>query len=533
MKVALLFTPFASPTYVPLGLACLKGSLAREGEHPVCAFDLSNAYYRRLTDSGFVSGLRDLCGACWRNRLDCGGALKREDFETRAASAYSALEGLRADEETFGDSMRYNGLRSGADTFLSGLMRCLDCVLTSALETPSAAKDEALARALFAEGLGLLQRQKPDLVGFSVFSQHQLNYALCLAKALKRTMDVQIILGGAALPHLDARALLKLFPWVDFVALGEGEGALAGLLRGAARRDFSQAPGLLYRDVTGIVVNPEAPVPPESLPAPDFSDFDCGLYFSPKPVLSTCLGARPIERVGAELETLAAEGVRHVWLSDEGLSARLLEGLADQNSRRKLGLCWGAMARPTEDFTEGLLRKAREAGCAAMLWGVESFQPRLLELMEKGTTLKDIEGVLEASRRAGLFSEVTLIQGFPTQTPEEAAAEEGYIRAHAELIGRIGTRRFRLEEGTRTAAEPERFGLKGLKRKVLLRTPEGELLSRQLSYEGEGREGAPDLNSLLARAQMDGAHPGRFADSSLFYGLEHTLLHAQAWRRGP
>ena len=90
------------------------------------------------------------------------------------------------------------------------------------------------------------------------------------------------------------------------------------------------------------------------------------------------------------------------------------------------------MARPTGDFDRECLVLMYESGCRFVMWGLESGNQRVLDLIEKGTVLEDIRRVLRESAEAGLFNHVFTIFGYPTETWEEARDTLGQNGAAAE-----------------------------------------------------------------------------------------------------
>lgn len=128
-------------------------------------------------------------------------------------------------------------------------------------------------RDLTADMLKIIAEEKPDIIGFSVFSQSKrLNFNL--ASSIKRRFkQIPIIMGGVHI-NVDPIEVLKL-DYVDYVCLGEGEEALvelmAKLLRG---EDASQVRNIGWKEKGRIILNPMRPVQPlDNLPFPDWDSF--------------------------------------------------------------------------------------------------------------------------------------------------------------------------------------------------------------------------------------------------------------------
>ncbi|MEK7954220.1 radical SAM protein [Luteolibacter soli] len=116
----------------------------------------------------------------------------------------------------------------------------------------------------------------PALVGFTTTHMQYLG-SIATAKAVRERMpDTKFVLGGLALHGEPARNTLALFPWIDFIVVGEGESALWRLsqhIRGD--RPIEEVPQVIYQ-VNGIIQeNPsiESIGDIDDLPFPDYSDY--------------------------------------------------------------------------------------------------------------------------------------------------------------------------------------------------------------------------------------------------------------------
>ena len=80
-----------------------------------------------------------------------------------------------------------------------------------------------------------------------------------------------------------AKILLKNF--FDYLIPGEGELGLYHLCRAKDSADLANVPNLIYFSGKDLRINPPAMVEIDTLPPPDFSQFQLDKYFTPKPVL--------------------------------------------------------------------------------------------------------------------------------------------------------------------------------------------------------------------------------------------------------
>ena len=89
----------------------------------------------------------------------------------------------------------------------------------------------------------LVARRRPDLVGFSATTSGFLD-GYAMAEALKRDNPaLTMVFGGVHVSAMGA-PLLRHFPWIDYLCMGEGEATLAEVAEGRAPGEIS---GLVWR----------------------------------------------------------------------------------------------------------------------------------------------------------------------------------------------------------------------------------------------------------------------------------------------
>ena len=117
---------------------------------------------------------------------------------------------------------------------------------------------------------------EPALVGFTTTHMQYLA-SVVTARAVKaRLPETRVVLGGLALHGDPARATLDLFPWIDFVIVGEGETALWRLVQHLhGDRPVEDVPQLVYRRDGEVCESSQAETIADldTLPLPDYSDY--------------------------------------------------------------------------------------------------------------------------------------------------------------------------------------------------------------------------------------------------------------------
>ncbi len=120
-----------------------------------------------------------------------------------------------------------------------------------------------------------------------------------------------------------------------------------------------------------------------------------------------------IERV------IAQTGHRGFHFVDEAAPPSVLKEVAKELLQRKIGISWWTNIRLEKAFNEDLCRLLAESGCIAVTGGLEAAADRLLQLMNKGMTIRQAAQVCDNFSKAGIMVHAYLMYGFPTQTEQE------------------------------------------------------------------------------------------------------------------
>lgn len=479
MRIALVFPPQASPTYVPLGIASLVSYLHTNvptAQVSVC--DLNIDLWRELASQiphgeSFWDFMRGVTGAF---------------FDQAAYGQHQPVWGMLAAE------MSHLNQQAKAYVQLG------DCPLSVAATLDASV--EAICE------------DDPEIIGFSVMFLDQLAFALALALRIRKLGDKRgttpsLILGGAAMSALCVDELLDAAPFIDAVLPGEGERALALLCEGAS---LAAIPGMRTASTPDLAGNVSPiPVGAETIGMPDFNTLDLAAYPNPTPVLPLVLSRdcdwgrcrfcahnfsfHGYRRKDAtvfvdEIETLVTRhGASHFYLADQYVSAPTLEKLSDEILRRNLSIHFHLMARPTQDHTPARLAKAAAAGCRWISWGIETGSQRLLNLVRKGTRREVIERLMQDSHQAGIANLMMMIFGLPTSTSDDLDQTFDMIEQVHPYVDAIKASSFVLFDGTPFAQGPERFGMIVTGRQELLRIAGKPVHSSRLSFMARAADG--------------------------------------------
>ncbi len=118
-------------------------------------------------------------------------------------------------------------------------------------------------------------------------------------------------------------------------------------------------------------------------------------------------------------QVITQTGHRGFHFVDEAAPPAVLKDVARELLRRKTGISWWTNIRFENAFTEDLCRLLAKSGCIAVSGGLETASDRLLQLMNKGVTIRQAARVCDHFTKAGIMVHAYLMYGFPTQTGQE------------------------------------------------------------------------------------------------------------------
>ena len=491
-RLLLSFTPFHPCTSPPYGLACLKAALSPVSNVEAKCVDWNLAFYRRwlLGDAPELCGLRSdqLLGQV------CPTELCRQEGEAIWRGLTTTPTSAKEVEDYIVAAKRFDGIYADLRSYYQRL-------LTPFVEGREMFSDAEL-ELIFADELAEVAEFSPNVVGFSLLSEANLLYSLALARAIESHFGARIVFGGAMTSHLDPQALLRLFPWIDFVLPGEADLSIVDLAEmiEAGAEDTALVGGLVSKE--GVSSKPPScPNVLGELPFADFSDFSLDDYLCPAPVLPiiTSRGCywgkcvfcshtlpyapgvrlRPVDAVADEIaHQQQRHDVKHFLFVDEAVAPKTLAALSDEILARGLDVRWGAEGiRIEKKLDRALLTKAHDAGLRWIYVGVESANQRLLDGMEKGISNAEIPRVIEDCRTAGVLPQLSFIVGFPSTTTAELASEIDFL-----VENDVDHSVFALLKGSPIEREASTFGVEVGAPVVLFRTIHGELFAPRFNF---------------------------------------------------
>ncbi|MFO7707521.1 MAG: cobalamin-dependent protein [Desulfobacterales bacterium] len=289
-----------------------------------------------------------------------------------------------------------------------------------------------------------LRAWRPQVVGFSILHANRWG-AIEIARVAKRIdPGVTVVFGGVGATFLWEH-LLRHFPEIDYVVLGEGERTfplLLAALEADAGSGMGAIPGMALRR-SGLPVKTAAAEPIcdlDELPMPA-REFDLPHLSLTRGCVSNCRfcgspafwGRRVRSHSAAyfveQLAVLRARGRRFAYVSDDTFTLnrrRVLEvcrALVD----RRLGMNWAAISR-VDAVDEEVLGWMRRAGCIQISYGVESGSPEIRRRLNKTIRSTQVRRAFDLTQRYGIMARAYFIYGCPGETRETIQASIDLMR---------------------------------------------------------------------------------------------------------
>ena len=351
-------------------------------------------------------------------------------------------------------------------------------------------------------------KNAPDFVGVSITATSQIIPGLTLCRLIKEQFpQVHVTVGGSIFTRLvdNLRRCDRLFEVTDDFIVFEGETALLEMINQLeGRKDFSKVPNLIWRQDGKITVN--QPFYSENLaehPAPNYKGFPLDQYLAPHTVLPVQFSRGcyykdcafcaltldhqnfrqkdPIKVVD-ELEALSKlHNTPYFFFTDECLALSPTKRLCKELINRNLDLQWTAELRFEKNLSRELLSSMREAGCQKIVFGLETYNARLMDFMVKGITQENVARICSDCVDIGIAVHCYVIVGFPTETEEESLETMNFIVDNTKLNSSYGFScqpcLFDLEKEAPIMSDPGAYGVQRIMR------PASEDLSLGFFYE--------------------------------------------------
>lgn len=348
-----------------------------------------------------------------------------------------------------------------------------------------------------------IEEQQPTLVIITAPFPGNVYGALRCGEFIKNNYpEIKIVLGGGyANTELRSLSDTRVFNYVDFITLDDGEAPIQHLI------NYLDNPEIINLKRTFMLMNDEVKyfdnstekdIAQRDVGTPDYSDLLTNKYLSVLEVANPmhrlwsdgrwnkltlahgCYWGKcsfcdisldyieryePItpeilcDRIEEIIEQTGETGFHFV---DEAAPPALMRDLAIEIIKRGITITWWTNIRFEKSFTNDLCKLLAASGCIAVSGGLEVASDRLLTKMQKGVTVSQVANVCNHFTEGGIMVHSYLMYGFPTQTAQETIDSLEMVRQLFELgIVQSGFwHRFSMTAHSPVGLAPQDFGVK-------------------------------------------------------------------------
>jgi len=239
-----------------------------------------------------------------------------------------------------------------------------------------------------------IQKEDPDILGFSTFSTSGRTAAL-VSDEVKKKKPSTVTVFGNYYATFNSERILRKYPSVDIIVRGEGENTVIDLVNCLKHKGkLKEVSGITFRNNNRIVSTLDRPLIKDldSLPFPERELIDVEYHSA---------------IVGANVATKKFTSI----VSSRGCVYKCRFCSCRKFARNT----W----RP-RSVQNAMLREIAKAGCKVLYFGIESANQRILNYYDKQTTPQQSKTAVKKARKAGIDVIIgSFIVGAPDETREE------------------------------------------------------------------------------------------------------------------
>ncbi len=348
-----------------------------------------------------------------------------------------------------------------------------------------------------------IDKHTPILVCFTIPFPGNLFAALRCAQFIKQFFPGIKVAFGGGYCNTELRSLTepRIFEFVDFISLDDGEGPLlkiVNFLEGTV--DESELERTYILENKKVVYKNKIPntiYHHKNLPAPDYAGLPFHKYVSfldvVNPMHRMWTDARwnkltishgcywkqcsfcdvTLDYISNYQNTTADDLVRKIekiikdtgitgfHFVDEAAPPKILRALSNKLIEKNIKITWWTNIRFEKTFDFELCQLMAKSGCIAVTGGLEVASDRLLSKMKKGVDIAQVARVTHNFSKNDIMVHAYLMYGFPTETEQETIDSLEVVKQlfEADCIQSAYWHQFTTTVHSPIGKNPEEFGI--------------------------------------------------------------------------
>lgn len=332
----------------------------------------------------------------------------------------------------------------------------------------------------------------PQIVGISITGTNQFLPGCVLAQIIKYfNSDTKIIVGGSALDVFLFSSYpnkAEILDYFDYLISGEGETSMRKLVDSILNQkeiDYDKIPNLVKFTLDGSMILPEVFLEDvNTLPTPCFSGIDFNLYLAPEPMFpyqasrgchyghcAFCnhnskyrhnYRTKTAAKIVDDLLKIRKEyGINYFQFVDEAIRPDCFADMVEEMDKHEefKDSKWIYYSRVSYQYKEDLLEKAKRNGCEMVMFGVETFNQRLLQFIKKGINAETSKYCIKLFSGAGIKTFIWLMCNLPSETIEEMRGDIATVKEYIGYLSGMSVSPFCLEVNTDMFSDMERYNI--------------------------------------------------------------------------
>jgi radical SAM superfamily enzyme YgiQ (UPF0313 family) len=271
-----------------------------------------------------------------------------------------------------------------------------------------------------------IKKFNPTVIGFTMYYCNE-QPVLWLAAELKKAIPgIKLVVGGSNIHNNSGNFKDNVF---DYVVSGEGEMMILEILEEIEQHKTY--------DTVQIRRQPEEQrLNLNELPLPDYTDFNFNEYMMPNGVCSelsrgctakcTFCDETHFWKYRQRMATDILKEVESLYYSRGTDVFWFIDSLVNGNLNELRAFCKGVIAKEMKIHWTGYCRcdgrmdleyyqDLADSGCTMLNYGIESGSQKVLDDMDKGVTIAEMEQNLANGKKTGVQAFTNWIVGFPTE----------------------------------------------------------------------------------------------------------------------
>ena len=291
----------------------------------------------------------------------------------------------------------------------------------------------------------VLKNFNPDIVGMTCYTSSVIKDIKQVSKLTKENSSALVIIGGVH-ATIEPKSLLD-FPFIDYIVRGEGEMPLLEIcnLIDKKKSNDKKKVDKEIKKIKSVNYNDMRPfINPNELPIPDYDLLEVREY--PLATFSTSRGCpgrcRFCYNLGRTLRFYNTEKtietitrvldrykIREFTMADDNFANPSKRTEKICNALSKYNSIFHIFLR-VDMVYDNVMKWLKKAGCWSIQFGFESGSQRILDFIQKDTTLQQNINAIKQTKKYHMFVDGSFMLGMPTETIKDMNLTINFIKKY-------------------------------------------------------------------------------------------------------